>query len=299
MSTASVVRDMISILDAFSQSEEGSKVENPSLLNFWGFSYGSFLGQTFASMFPDRVGRVVLDGVLDAEDYVTGSFLSYLTDADEVFSTFFLYCHLAGPSKCSFYTGNTSHDIFLRFESMLSRLNSTYALEQGWQNATQMDSFLRQLRWNVIFENVYEPISYFPLFATWFSALDASFTNASNTTNVTNTTDTTYAADTTLDDIEDIISTAADMPSNGPNVQGDGDTPWAILGVVCTDNGGALYNLSSEALMPRFKTFLNQSYLGGWNEIDETMECVKWPSVTKYRYAGNIVSPSFCSWPAY
>jgi pimeloyl-ACP methyl ester carboxylesterase len=34
-------------------------------LNFLGKSYGTFLGATYAELFPDRVGRLVLDGALD------------------------------------------------------------------------------------------------------------------------------------------------------------------------------------------------------------------------------------------
>jgi pimeloyl-ACP methyl ester carboxylesterase len=34
-------------------------------LNYLGFSYGTFLGATYAELFPDRVGRLVLDGALD------------------------------------------------------------------------------------------------------------------------------------------------------------------------------------------------------------------------------------------
>lgn len=34
-------------------------------LNYLGFSYGTFLGATYADLFPERVGRMVLDGALD------------------------------------------------------------------------------------------------------------------------------------------------------------------------------------------------------------------------------------------
>jgi len=54
---------MLSIIDAFAVTEQGRIVENSSLLNYWGFSFRSFLGEAFASMYPDRVGRMAIDGM--------------------------------------------------------------------------------------------------------------------------------------------------------------------------------------------------------------------------------------------
>jgi len=34
-------------------------------LNYLGYSYGTFLGATYAELYPDRVGRLVLDGAID------------------------------------------------------------------------------------------------------------------------------------------------------------------------------------------------------------------------------------------
>ncbi|WKK70827.1 alpha/beta hydrolase [Rathayibacter oskolensis] len=34
-------------------------------LNYLGYSYGTFLGATYAGLYPDRVGRLVLDGAID------------------------------------------------------------------------------------------------------------------------------------------------------------------------------------------------------------------------------------------
>ena len=36
-------------------------------LNYLGYSYGTFLGATYAQLFPERVGRLVLDGAIDPQ----------------------------------------------------------------------------------------------------------------------------------------------------------------------------------------------------------------------------------------
>ena len=61
------------------------------------------LGQYFAAMYPERVGRVVIDGVYDAHDYRAGSWQTNLADTEEVVSSLFDFCHRAGPRKCALY----------------------------------------------------------------------------------------------------------------------------------------------------------------------------------------------------
>lgn len=75
MSTAAVARDMLAIVEAADEwrvKSGGEGREEKARLQYVGFSYGSILGNTFASMFPGRVGRMVVDGIADAEDYVSG-----------------------------------------------------------------------------------------------------------------------------------------------------------------------------------------------------------------------------------
>jgi len=68
MTTATVARDLMSILDAYAKTSDERRADrDPKLLNYWGYSYGTVIGQTFASMFPKRVGRVVVDGVVDPD----------------------------------------------------------------------------------------------------------------------------------------------------------------------------------------------------------------------------------------
>lgn len=62
MSTADTARDMDLIRQAVGDSK----------LTYYGISYGTQLGSTYASMFPSRVGRMVLDGVLDPVAWSTG-----------------------------------------------------------------------------------------------------------------------------------------------------------------------------------------------------------------------------------
>ncbi len=53
--TVSAAKDMDVLRAVVGQAE----------LNFLGYSYGSFLGTTYATLFPERVGRFVLDGAID------------------------------------------------------------------------------------------------------------------------------------------------------------------------------------------------------------------------------------------
>ena len=154
MNSAVVAKDMTSFLEAYANSTYSQGVSNPNLLNFWGFSYGvsqpkvsgfprsniqqTYLGQVFANLFPNRVGRVVLDAVVDASANLAGHELQP-TYADEAFSTFFVYCNLAGASNCPYYTGSTASDILDRFEATIIRLDATFAQLQGWANATTIE----------------------------------------------------------------------------------------------------------------------------------------------------------------
>ncbi|KAF4552664.1 Hypothetical protein D9617_9g024530 [Elsinoe fawcettii] len=66
-------------------------------VNYFGISYGTYLGQTFASLFPENVGSFVLDSVVDGDDNVLGPRYTWLSTTDGVWSAFFSEC-LAFPS---------------------------------------------------------------------------------------------------------------------------------------------------------------------------------------------------------
>jgi pimeloyl-ACP methyl ester carboxylesterase len=62
MSTANVARDMDLLRRAVGDQK----------MTFAGYSYGSYVGSTYANMFPDKVRAVIIDGVIDPVSYATG-----------------------------------------------------------------------------------------------------------------------------------------------------------------------------------------------------------------------------------
>ncbi|KAK3304150.1 TAP-like protein-domain-containing protein [Chaetomium strumarium] len=88
--TSFVARDMMRIVDAL--GEDG-------LLRYWGLSYGTLLGATAAAMFPDRMDKVILDGVVNPHEYYHNREVEMFTDTDAVFAGFCAGC-VADPARC-------------------------------------------------------------------------------------------------------------------------------------------------------------------------------------------------------
>jgi pimeloyl-ACP methyl ester carboxylesterase len=63
MSTANVARDMDRLREAVGDEQ----------LSYYGLSYGTMIGQTYANLFPDRFRALVIDGVLDPIAWTTGA----------------------------------------------------------------------------------------------------------------------------------------------------------------------------------------------------------------------------------
>jgi len=147
MSTASVARDMIEIAEKHSEwaVDQANKLATKKMgvmrtkdvtkrqmysygrgsikLNYLGFSYGTYLGSTFAAMFPDRVGRLVLDGVVDVRDYNDALGKGSLRDTEKDMKSFYTYCMLSGPEACPLATpGSTLEEIEQRVQRIIQSL---------------------------------------------------------------------------------------------------------------------------------------------------------------------------------
>ncbi|KAK8098711.1 uncharacterized protein PG998_011952 [Apiospora kogelbergensis] len=127
----SVARDMVAIVDKLEElrvqtlavapgtggadendGEEQQRIELRSSndaepdptprIQFWGLSYGTALGNYFASMFPGRVGRMILEGVEDVNNYHSASWSVNLRDTQHVLDHFWETCYRGGKA-CALY----------------------------------------------------------------------------------------------------------------------------------------------------------------------------------------------------
>ncbi|CAE6452524.1 unnamed protein product [Rhizoctonia solani] len=113
--TVATVKDMLAIHEAHEGTEK---------LNFWGFSYGTLIGLYFVSLFPQRVGHFVLEGIVDPEHWANKpphmSWSVTATNIDIMLEGFAAAC-LERPKSCSFGKDVNNHtELLAKFENLLN-----------------------------------------------------------------------------------------------------------------------------------------------------------------------------------
>lgn len=175
ISTPLVAQDMLTYAKA--EQKYACKPEIDTKVWYYGVSYGTVLGATFASLFPDNVGRLILDGVVDAQDYYHNGWSTNLFQSDEALGTFSTFCYQSGPNNCSFW-GPTPQNITDRLDDIVAELKFHPIPKTGLDGintpglATYSD--LKQLTLLA----VYLPLWGFPLLADILSGLENGNTSA-------------------------------------------------------------------------------------------------------------------------
>lgn len=114
VSTASVARDVDLIRRALGERQ----------ITYFGFSYGTFLGSTYASLFPGNYRAMVLDGPVDADAYVNDPLrnLSAQSTAFERALGRFLQACASDQAACRGFGGA---DPSGAYDQLLDRLDAT------------------------------------------------------------------------------------------------------------------------------------------------------------------------------
>ncbi|KAK6063034.1 hypothetical protein SCUP515_12773 [Seiridium cupressi] len=156
-------------------------VKNEHLMDIIGrgrvIRYGTVVGTTFASMFPDRVGRMILDGVLNAEQYYENDWKDTVDQMDETMEKFATFCHSAGPETCSFW-GPTPADIMARLDGIIHQLQDHPVPLSGVQSR-DLPTMVTYSDLKALFINtIYEPLSTFPVAADILHQLEGGNVSA-------------------------------------------------------------------------------------------------------------------------
>jgi len=176
VSTAFVATDMLKLVERIDERKQASTsllvdaIQTPmdsttrreSKLQFYGQSYGTFLGQAFAAMYSESVGRMILDSNIDGDNWTSDHEYS-IDDTETIIEYFFEQCAKV-KDACAFWRSGDrdGDDVKHRHAELLARLEQQPALVIGQGHATIItpDQLLQ-----AAFMAAYQPGSFFPGFA--------------------------------------------------------------------------------------------------------------------------------------
>jgi pimeloyl-ACP methyl ester carboxylesterase len=178
MSTSSVARDMVEIVDKLHDLRHGSSkgaerdgdaaprvelrraADETPRIQYWGFSYGTVLGRYFASMFPGRVGRMVLEAVENVYDYGNATWSENLVDVQQALQHLWETCYEAGPGCALYHAGDSGpEDVQGRVKTFVDDLDDSpvpYIAHNSVVTITKDDVM------QTIFQALYSPKEKFP-----------------------------------------------------------------------------------------------------------------------------------------
>lgn len=245
-------------------------------LLFWGRSYGTILGATFAAMHPGRIERAVLDAVVNIEHYYhpTSSATTSIVDADAIFDRFGVYCDAAGPDVCPMYTTGGPTAITTAIVELLSEIKNwsvpvTASLKRGPEVVTWTDVM------QIVRVSLYQPLYTFPLLAQILGELRQG--NGS-----------TMADLKQNKRVPSCLSEECQRAgSYTPECTVPGDESTAAI--LCTDAEG-LQDPGLDVFQQSWQRLKNDSAMLGdyWGQF--LLECAGWKAKAKWRFAGPFSS---------
>lgn len=281
--TAYVARDILEIVErngewrekeatrlSNAHSQEFQKLHDQGLtsykpgqekLLYWGFSYGTYIGSTFAAMFPDRVERLVLDGVVDTINNRQGVAYSDLVDTEKTMDSFYHYCADAGYPACALANsdGNTKPaHVEQRTLAVIEKVRYEPVAVVGLNPEVITSHDLRML----IFKSLYKPVRMFPTLANTIAELEVG--DGNNSAQLLKPYHSLSCRTTSVDPVFDI------------------DAEMAIL---CTDaDDRTSVNRTEFASFARRLMHISPTIGDIWAAI--IMQCVHYPLRAQHRYNG-------------
>jgi hypothetical protein len=191
---------------------------------------------------------------VSTEGYLSNFTSEAVYHLDGVIASFFIYCHKAGLSNCSYYTGSTPKDIYQRFNETFIRLDPRKAEAQNWSNATDVEAALLMLK-VALLAAADSPFSYFSLLPSILLDLESAISAQNVSSWVTQLIP--------IFGDPGVASYASEYPE------------WT-LGVLCADQDNKWYNKTLQDIRPQIEELENESIIGEvWSHAE--LACTGWP----------------------
>lgn len=292
MNTSPVVADMVEVLERHGQWREKQALasigqfsehyaadikertkwkKGEEKLLYWGLSYGTVLGANFATMQPHRIERAVIDGVVDAEDFFRGEWLTNLQDTDRIVTKLGEYCNRAGPENCNLYTEGGSRAISKKFEDVVESLYSNpIGVPAAGSMAPDLITYSDMM--GVIREAFYSPVRFFPNLASLLN--DLSKGNG-----------TSFAiAKQASQRVSEPSKECLDAPPYAPKCRTPG--PEKTSAILCTDADSRTYGMSKADYKIYADELRRQSRWFGNSWAHIRLACVGYDVKPKWRFPG-------------
>lgn len=120
MTTKDSALDVESLRTALQAAAPLGQQSKLAKLNYYGFSYGTYLGAVYATLFPAKVGRFVLDGVVDPKRFWYASNLDQDVAFDKNLNRFFTW---VARHNGKFHLGTKPAKIRAGYNALLTKLD--------------------------------------------------------------------------------------------------------------------------------------------------------------------------------
>ncbi|KAJ6508288.1 TAP-like protein-domain-containing protein [Mycena sanguinolenta] len=251
INTDHTARDMLKIVQAHGHEK----------LQYWGFSYGSVLGATFASMFPENVGRLVIDGVMDSENYFATEWSNDLLDTEKTWMSFVDGCVSAGPHGCAFFAPTAAE--------ISSNVDEIYASLRARPIPVRTDTSFGVVDYTMvratIFRTLYSPYAQFPRLAQALADLSKGNGTA----------------------LFKMFETPAFECACDPSQFQFGSIREADSAILCND--GKRISPEYEQVVAHYQ---NSRTVSDWADVWEwiRMPCLAWPEFPKNHFQGPFIA---------
>ena len=227
-------------------------------------------------MFPDRIKRVVLDGVADSHDYMAGGWSTNLRDTDLLFAKLAEYCFEGGPEDCALYDKDGPAFILANVQKTVSNFKANPISIPG--NSTSgpqvvtLNDLMRLFR-----DIVYNPLLEFPMTAQVLDELS----RGEGTTLAARKVDQQPKLSEVLS--KQCIKDGPYSPSCFSSTR-----TWdATYGIACSD-GLSRLNQTKEEYREYADSIIAQSRLIGASWASIQLPCTAWHTRPHWRYDGNF-----------